>query len=189
MRKLSFRVSENAPIARGGVVTIGNFDGVHRGHQAVLARARAAAGDKPVVVVTFDPHPLAIVRPDREHIVLTGLTERERLLRRYGADQVVTLETTGEMLGLEAREFFDWLWDRFAPTVMVEGADFRFGRGRSGTTEQLADWLHDKGSRLVIVAPVCDGEEVISSTGLRQAREANNHRRVRHWLGRAQIDF
>src|SRR5438046_10280203 len=94
---------------RGGAVTIGNFDGVHRGHQALLAELgrQAAAVGGPAVALTFDPHPLRLLRPEQFQPTLTTLADRTELLHRYGADQVVVLRTTPELLQLSARDFFD----------------------------------------------------------------------------------
>jgi riboflavin kinase/FMN adenylyltransferase len=128
-------------VCRGGVVTLGNFDGVHRGHQALIAeaarqaRAMAAA---PAVTVTFDPHPLQLLRPAAFQPVLTTIEHRAELLQTAGADHVLILETTPALLELSAREFFDRLIRRdLAARGLVEGFNFAFGRGREGTIEAL----------------------------------------------------
>src|SRR4051794_11154725 len=116
---------------RAGAVTIGNFDGVHLGHQALLAetvrQARAAGG--PALAVTFDPHPLQILRPLQFQPVLTTVPRRAELLLKYGADHVLILTTTRELLQLSAREFFDGIGrTRLAAKTVIEGHNFGFGR-------------------------------------------------------------
>src|SRR5437660_5769532 len=129
--------TEEAPPAafRGGAVAVGNFDGVHRGHAALVARLRAEA-DKvagPAVAVTFDPHPIALLAPDRIQPPLTTPADRAELLQAAGADHVVILRTTPDLLRLTAGEFLDTvLGDRLGAKAVVEGFNFRFGRGRAG---------------------------------------------------------
>lgn len=152
---------------RGGAVSIGNFDGAHRGHAALIdetvRQARAAAG--PAVALTFDPHPGALLRPDRPPALLTTADDRAAFLRRMGADEVITLEATADLLDLPATEFFTRvLRDRLAARAVVEGANFGFGRGREGTVELLARLCRDAGIGLSVVEPVwLDGAAVSSS--------------------------
>src|SRR5436309_895413 len=97
------------PACQRGALTAGNFDGVHLGHQALLAelvqQARHVGG--PAVALTFDPHPLQLLRPERFPPILTTVPQRAELLHRHGADFVLILRTTHEMLKLSARTFFD----------------------------------------------------------------------------------
>lgn len=124
------------------VITIGNFDGVHVGHAALVARARAiadgAGGMARVVAMTFDPHPLAVIRPGEAPGRLTTLSQRAALLGRAGADEVVRLEPTGSMLGLSPEEFVGNVVRDLQPLAIVEGPDFRFGRDRAGDMALLA---------------------------------------------------
>ena len=125
---------------RGCVLTIGNFDGVHRGHQRILSRARALAdaGGNPVVAVTFDPPPDLVVRPADAPQRITPHTEKVRLLFAMGSDVVVTLNTTPELLEMSPEEFIEGIIvGHFAPREVVEGPNFFFGRGRAGTVEVL----------------------------------------------------
>jgi riboflavin kinase/FMN adenylyltransferase len=119
-------------------VTIGNFDGVHLGHAALVQRCRALVGPMGrVVVLTFDPHPLTLLCPARVPERLTALERRAALLRELGADHVEVLLPTPEFLGLEPDEFVNWLLRSFEPSFIVEGEDFHFGRGGRGTNKTL----------------------------------------------------
>lgn len=129
-----------APAGPRTALSIGNFDGVHTGHRALLSRARAAVGPEGrVVALLFFPHPLTALDPARAPAMLTTLDERERLLREAGADEVVHLEPTPDILGLSPDQFVRTIVDRFRPSAIFEGADFRFGKGRSGDMRLLAE--------------------------------------------------
>lgn len=124
-------------------VTIGNFDGVHIGHQALLRRATEVANGGEIVAVTFDLHPAGILRgvaPGE----LIPLAQRKLRLREAGATRIEILHATKELLALEPEDFVNWLRTRIKFTTVVEGADFRFGRDRSGgvaTLERLGQHL------------------------------------------------
>lgn len=120
------------------VLSIGNFDGVHIGHAALLHRARELAGaDGRVVAISFDPHPATILRPERTPPRLTTFARREELLRGLGADVVEKLEPTPALLAMSAEEFIRGLVARHEPAWIIEGPDFHFGKGRSGTLDLL----------------------------------------------------
>src|SRR5690606_9101299 len=119
----------------GSVVTVGVFDGVHRGHRAVIdeVRARAAALEAKSVLVTFEPYPLAVLRPEAAPQRLTTLVEKKDLLAREGLDYVVVLPFTRELAQLTAREFVqEILVERLRLRHLVIGYDHRLGRDRSG---------------------------------------------------------
>lgn len=123
---------------RGTIITIGNFDGVHAGHAALVRRARDIAGrDGRVIAIAFDPHPAALLRPERTPPRLTTFARRVQLLRAAGVDDVVRLEPTHQLLALTADEFIRDLVERLAPSCIVEGPDFHFGKGRTGTLDVL----------------------------------------------------
>ena len=127
------RAGEGAGRAGGAVVTVGTFDGVHRGHQAVLAEItrRAEARRCESVVVTFDPHPLAVVNPRAAPPLLTLPPEKQRLLEAAGVSRVETLPFTAELARLEPAEFVrDVLRARWRMDELVLGHDHGFGRGR-----------------------------------------------------------
>lgn len=152
---------------RGAVLTLGNFDGVHRGHQALVAEAarQAAALGRPAVAVTFDPHPLQILRPAAFKPLLTTIEHRAELLHAAGANHVLILETTAELLGLPARAFFDDLIrTRLDARALVEGYNFAFGKGREATPDVLRAYCAAAALPLTLVAPQeVDGKPASSS--------------------------
>src|SRR5439155_9856876 len=121
---------------RRGALTFGNFDGVHRGHAALLDEliGRARALLIPAIAVTFDPHPLQLLRPQQFQPVLTTVADRAALLQANGAAHVVIMRTTPELLHLSARAFFDEvIRGRLDAQAVVPGFNFRFGHNREGT--------------------------------------------------------
>lgn len=121
-------------------ISIGNFDGVHRGHEALIATARRLVGAAGrVVAVTFEPHPAAHLRPDAVPPRLALPAERTRLLRKAGADEVVELDPTPALLGLAPEAFLAELHRRVPFQAIVEGEDFRFGQGRAGSIATLRE--------------------------------------------------
>jgi riboflavin kinase/FMN adenylyltransferase len=157
-------------VIRGGALTLGNFDGLHRGHQALVAElcrhSRAVSG--PAVALTFDPHPLQLLRPEVFQPVLTTVLERAELLQGCGADHVVILHTTEQLLHLRALEFFqNVILDRLGARAVVEGTNFCFGRNREGTMDTLAELCRSAALRLVIVPPVLCADRPVSSSRVR----------------------
>ncbi len=144
------------------VITIGNFDGVHRGHRAILGRARrlADAESARLIVLTFDPHPAAVLRPGSQPPVLTTTTRRVELLMEAGADQVHLLRPTQDVLGLSPEAFVDRLVEEFSPLVFVEGQDFRFGKGRAGDIDTLRRLGEQRGGADGFAVELVDGIEV-----------------------------
>jgi riboflavin kinase/FMN adenylyltransferase len=172
---------------RGGALSVGNFDGVHRGHIALLneLRCRAAAVHGPAVALSFDPHPLQLLRPDSYPPPLTTVAERARLLQAHGADHVVLLRTTHDMLQLTAEEFFEQVVRaRFDVRAMVEGESFGFGRGRGGNVATLAELCRRDGLTLVVVPPVHVGGEPVSSSRVRAALQRGAVAEATECLGR-----
>ncbi len=158
----------------GGAVTIGNFDGVHLGHQALAAATRQLARQVrgPAVVVTFDPPPHRVLHPDSgpPRPPLTTLSDRAALLQTCGIDHVVVLQTSPALLALSPEAFFeDILCRQLGAKAVVEGYDFRFGRGRAGTNETLRTLCAASGLLFEEVAPVTDAGEAVSSSRVRTA--------------------
>ena len=172
---------------RGGAVSIGNFDGVHRGHAALIAelRRQADALGGPAVALTFDPHPIELLRPDQAPPRLTTTEDRSQLLLELGADRVVVLRATDKLLALRAAEFFaEVIQERLQARALVEGNNFGFGRGREGDVTTLARLCEPAGISLTVVPPVVlDGIEV-SSSRVRSALMSGNVREAASLLGR-----
>jgi riboflavin kinase/FMN adenylyltransferase len=158
-------------VARGGAITVGNFDGAHRGHAWLLQTLTASA--RPAVVVTFDPHPLALLRPEQAPELLTTPSDRAEYLHALGVDHVVVLRTTHELLQLSAEAFFRrLLLAKFAPRAIVEGPNFRFGRDRTGDVAQLEQWCREQGIAFHLVElQTLEGQEVSSSAIRRDLSE------------------
>jgi len=173
----------------GTVVTVGTFDGVHRGHQAVIAetvrRARARARHGESLVVTFEPHPLAVVNPNAAPPLLTLEPEKRELLRQAGVDRVETLEFTPALAGLLPERFVrDLLRARFGMQDLVLGYDHGFGRGRSGDVETVRRIGAADGFAVDVVEPVLDGGRPISSSLIRTAVAHGDLGAAERWLGR-----
>src|SRR5207342_2316206 len=153
-----FRSLDALPIAaRGGAVSIGNFDGVHRGHVAIVGRLleRAEAVGGPAIVFTFDPHPVRILRPEQSPPPLTWTERKAELLASLGVDWIVAYPTDEALLQLSAVEFFDGIVrDSLAARALVEGPNFYFGHNREGTVERLAQLSSAAGISLDIVPSV-----------------------------------
>lgn len=146
-----------AALPAGAVVSVGNFDGIHLGHERILATARGLkqqAGAPAVAVVTFEPHPTTVLRPQFAPPRLTPPALKRSVLTARGVDAVVTLPPSPEVLGLSAEQFWAILRDRVRPSHLVEGSTFTFGKGRSGTVKRLAEWAAAGGVGLHVVEPV-----------------------------------
>ncbi len=156
---------------RGGYVTVGNFDGVHRGHQRLIGRLRALAdaAGVPALAVTFHPHPVALLRPDKAPVPLVWPEREIALLEQAGATEVAVFQTGRWLLDLTARDFFDRVICRqFAARGMVEGPNFAFGHDRQGNVDVLAGWCAQAGIPFQVVEPIRDAGELISSSRIRE---------------------
>jgi riboflavin kinase/FMN adenylyltransferase len=136
-------------------VTIGNFDGVHLGHAALVRAARQKVGSGGrVIVLSFDPHPATLLRPNAPVERLSRFDQRTRWLQEAGADAVVALIPTTELLSQSPEEFIGAIVRRFSPRAIVEGNDFHFGRGRAGSVETLQSLGEAHRFEAVIIEPV-----------------------------------
>lgn len=161
----------DVPVAlRAGIVALGNFDGFHRGHQAVVARARARAASeqRPLIVATFDPHPVRYFKPDAAPFRLTTLDQRARLFAAAGADAMVVFGFDAALASLSAEDFVvERLVARLGVAGVVTGDDFTFGRGRSGDVGVLRALGAQHGFSVDTVSPVAEGGDVVSSSRIR----------------------
>ncbi len=156
--------------ARGGAFAIGNFDGVHRGHQALLraAREQAAALEATAGVILFEPHPREYFQPDKPHFRLTPLERKLDLLEQLGLDVAVVLTFDAALASLPAQAFIDRiLVGSLAARHIVIGYDFRFGKGRAGDPETMRRAGSALGFGVTVVAQVGEAGEVFSSNAIR----------------------
>ncbi|KTT65979.1 bifunctional riboflavin kinase/FAD synthetase [Sphingomonas sanguinis] len=156
----------------GGIVALGNFDGFHLGHQAVVgaAVARARAEGRPALVATFDPHPIRYFKPDAAPFRLTTLDQRERLFAAAGVDAMIVFGFDAELAALSAEAFVEQrLLAALKVGGVVTGEDFTFGRARSGDVNALRAWGRARGFSTDAVAPVRLDGETISSSRIRAA--------------------
>lgn len=157
---------------RGAVMALGNFDGVHSGHQAVIERAigMARAAGRPVVVATFDPHPVRYFQPDAPPFRLTSLDQREDIFAAMGVDAMMVFGFDAALAATPAEDFVRVLLaERFALAGVVTGRDFTFGQGKRGDVAMLAALGPAAGIEAVAVDPVIAAEAPVSSSRIRAA--------------------
>ena len=164
----------DAAAFRGAVVSIGNFDGVHRGHQTMLRALVSKAHEcgVPSLVMTFEPHPIALLAPEKAPPSLSTLDRKAELIGRCGVDCLLAYPTNRTLLELSAQEFFDDLIrDHLEATGLVEGPNFHFGKKRSGNVERLRSMCEANGMFLEVMTPVADAAtgEMVSSSRIRRA--------------------
>ena len=154
----------------GGVVSIGNFDGVHLGHARIVSRlvSRARRSGHPAVVVTFDPHPIQLLRADAAPPLLSTIEDRAGWLGEMGVDVLLAYPTTVEMLRLDPVDFFrEVVRGQLGASGMVEGPNFFFGRDRQGDVGVLSQLCDAEGIGLDVVEPELIGSEMVSSSRIR----------------------
>ena len=174
------RLTLDEPLAepfRGAIVALGNFDGFHLGHQAVVGRAvaRGAHEGKKVIVATFDPHPVRHFRPDAPPFRLTTLNQRERMFAAAGADAMLVFGFNAALAATSAERFVgELLGKRIGASGVVTGSDFTFGAGRSGNAETLRALgaAHDIAAETV--SPILLDGEPVSSSRIREALKAGD---------------
>lgn len=172
---------------RGSVATIGNFDGVHLGHQAMIERLRdrADAYGLPLTVLTFEPHPLEFFAPERAPARITRLRDKVRLLRRHAVDRLLCLRFGRHLSSMEPEAFVeDILLERLGVRHLLIGDDFRFGRQRRGDFALLERMADTHGFGLERMPTLAAAGDRVSSTRIRECLLAGNLEHAAELLGR-----
>lgn len=177
---MSYRITWHGPEISGAAVIIGIFDGVHRGHQKLIDRARGF--DSPIVALTFDPHPASIVAPDSLPTELLPLSQRINLLHSYGVDSVAVIEFTSEFSKMSPVEFIDLiLVNELKATAIVVGSNFKFGSKAAGNAATLSS---DRRFKVLAVDLEKEIGAPVSSTRIRDAITGGNIEVARDLLSR-----
>jgi riboflavin kinase/FMN adenylyltransferase len=172
---------------KGSIVALGNFDGFHLGHQAVVGRAvqRAFHERRPAIVATFDPHPVTYFKPDVPPFRLTSLDQRQQLFAHAGADAMLVFEFNEKLRETSAEEFVSWLLaGKIGAAGVVTGDDFSFGKGRGGNVETLKTLGGYSGILAEAVPPVVVDGVRVSSGKVREALSAGDVGYATHLLSR-----
>ena len=176
----------------GMVLSIGNFDGIHLGHQAIFEKSFAYAKESKASgfgVVTFEPHPLTVLRPEMAAPRLTLASHKEEIFRQFGVTDLVILAPTPDILNCTAEHFWAMLRDEIKPTHLVEGNAFTFGKARGGNIARLREWAKKSAVKLDVVDPIrvglSDKQQVeVSSSLVRWLVSYGRMRDVAACLGR-----
>ena len=175
------------PGHQGCVATIGNFDGVHLGHQSVIGQLAEEAAERcvPSVLISFEPQPLEYFQPDKAPARLTRLREKVQALRRFNIDKMLCLVFNNKLAQLTAEEFIQQiLVDALKVKYLVVGDDFRFGKGRTGDFAMLQEAGKQFGFQVVNMHTFMIDNERVSSTRIRHALEAGELDAAERLLGR-----
>jgi riboflavin kinase/FMN adenylyltransferase len=177
----------NPPVeAKGCVIALGNFDGVHRGHRALIAEAAAIAHDtgRPLAALVFEPYPREFFRPEGEAFRLTPFRAKARLLQELGIEFLIVLNFDAEMASKPAQDFvMDVLCRELEVSHVVVGADFRFGKGRAGDVGVLGYMGEMEGFGVTVFGAVSENGEKISSSKVRTALKAGHPGEAARLLG------
>ena len=182
---IAFEDLPKLPIQKS-CITIGNFDGVHKGHQFIIKELvqRGFSDEMTVIVVTFFPNPADFFGRTPESFYLTAPEEKEALLKGLGVDEVITFRFDRDFAGLSAETFLQALKDKLGLSVLLVGYDFVLGKNRSGTIPVIRRIGEEMGFALETLAPVEFGGDEISSTRIRQALKGGYVRKAMEMLGR-----
>jgi riboflavin kinase/FMN adenylyltransferase len=183
-------LTEYRPPAGGIALTIGNFDGVHLGHRKIVERMLQIGGQRglPSVVMTFDPHPVAVLAPERAPARLINLSEKIHLLAELQVGACIVLRTERRLLALMPEEFLKVLARHCRPRAIIEGLDFNFGRGRQGSVRTLSEFADRLGYTVEVVETArCEqlaGAPSVHSSAVRAALREGRVDVARAMLGR-----
>jgi len=180
------RDSDETPEAlRGSYIAIGNFDGLHLGHQYLIRQmqARALRAGKPAAVMTFEPHPRQFFNPEKPFFRLTSEAVKEIVLTKLGVDGLFVRGFDGILARQNASDFVSMLRRDIGVSGVVVGHDFHFGRNREGTPERLGILCADQGLDCTVVEPFRDGDIVVSSSAIRKALAEGDIGRANTLLG------
>jgi riboflavin kinase / FMN adenylyltransferase len=182
-------VREDEPIAEAlkrAVVAIGNFDGVHRGHRELIARARAIAAREgvPSAILSFSPHPRAFFAPEMPFFRITPASEKIAVIAALGVDGVVIRRFDASLAGTSASDFFErFILEEFEASGVVVGHDFHFGKGREGTPDVLSALCERHGVACDVVPVVEETGAAISSSAIRKALSTGDIAQANRLLG------
>lgn len=172
------------PMDQGATVAIGNFDGVHLGHQSVIALARAAVADAPLGVLTFEPHPREFFAPKAPPFRLMSREARASRLEKLGVDLLYEVNFNSALAALTPEQFARRvIVEGFALRHVIVGADFCFGKGRVGTAADLQGFGKQMGFGVTIAPLIAQSTQTVSSTAIRQALSDGETRKAAAMLG------
>jgi riboflavin kinase/FMN adenylyltransferase len=177
----------SVPLA-ASILTIGNFDGVHLGHRVLLARVAELARELkvPSVVMTFEPHPVKVLHPDRKLTRVFAFEDQKNCLEAAGVDLLVVEPFSREFSQVPAERFLgEWIYRPFSPRAVIVGYDFSFGADRKGSIDFIRSKSTDFGFSVEVIPPVKVDGEICSSTRIRQAVEAGDVSLANKMLGRS----
>ncbi|GAB6183697.1 bifunctional riboflavin kinase/FAD synthetase [Thermodesulfovibrio hydrogeniphilus] len=170
------------------VITIGNFDGVHLGHQKLFefVKKKAKQINGKSVVITFNPHPIKVLFKDHPLKLITTVEDKVKLIEKCGVDILIIIPFTPEFANIEAENFVrEILLDKFNTKWVVIGYDYKFGRGRKGTTDLMKKFGSEYGFRVTVVKAYQKSGKILSSTAVRNALFEGNIKEANSFLGRA----
>ncbi len=177
-------LNEDTPEFHGGTVTIGKFDGLHLGHQELLKQVQK--GPKPWIVLTFEPHPIQVLQPERKLTKIFPKADLAEQLPCYGVDVLGVVAFSREVASQSAATFAEnALWRPFRPKRLVVGYDFAFGHKREGNLQWLKKWCADRKIAITVVAPKELSGEIVSSRKVRDLIVSGGVAEARRLLGRA----